>query len=70
MAVIKKELSPEQVKRVESDHAKIHAEMERGETDPIKAYQLGFTTGVEIGMKMMDEANKALRELKNEPKDE
>jgi hypothetical protein len=46
------ELSPEQEQRLKSEREKIHAEMERGEADPIKAYQLGVTTGIEIGVQL------------------
>jgi hypothetical protein len=46
------ELSPEQEQRLKSDREKVHAEMERGEGDPIKAYQLGVTTGIEIGIEL------------------
>jgi hypothetical protein len=46
------ELSPEQEQRLKSDREKIHAEVERAEGDPIKAYQLGVTTGIEIGVEL------------------
>jgi hypothetical protein len=50
------ELSPEQELRLKTEREKILAEMERGGADPIKTYQLGVTTGIQIGIQLAEKS--------------